>query len=192
MPGETVRFILSSNNSVLDSQVTDAAGDCTLTDLANVGQLRCVTVVKAGWSFAGCQNDSPYAPCLPNPICVTNHNNVYFYWGSRDMQGNKLRVFGGPRGFVNPNLGEKATISITPGTSGPVTVRIYTLRGKLVAFREARVANVPVSSNPLFAQTAVEWNGRDADNKIVASGIYVVRVDGAGVHESTKIAIVKN
>ncbi|MBI3289715.1 MAG: hypothetical protein HYZ74_09385, partial [Elusimicrobia bacterium] len=38
---------------------------------------------------------------------------------------------------------------------------------------------------------SVDWGGKNLNGATVASGIYVVRIDGPGIHKTQKIAIIK-
>lgn len=94
----------------------------------------------------------------------------------------KVKVQGGERGYVNPKKGEVAKIHFQPSESGVVKVKIYTLRGQLVWEGSKSVSGY---------QDYIEWNCKNKDNDIVASGIYVVYVEGAGIKEKKKVAILK-
>ena len=97
--------------------------------------------------------------------------------------GERLLIQGGRQGYVNPLLGERALIIITPPESGKVDVAIYTLRGELVWQTQASVQ--------AEVQNLVRWAAENSDGQVIASGIYLVRVTGAGMEEVRKVAIVK-
>ena len=93
-----------------------------------------------------------------------------------------VKIQGGRRGYVNPKRNEKAKIHFQPSGAGRVNVKIYTLRGLLVWEGTKSVSGV---------QDLIEWNGRNKENKVVASGIYVVYVEGPGIKATQKVAILK-
>jgi len=94
----------------------------------------------------------------------------------------EVKIQGGEKGYVNPKKGEVAKIHFLPSGSGVVKVKIYTLRGQLVWEGSKSV------SGP---QDFIEWDGRNKDNDVVASGIYVVYVEGPGIKATKKIAVLK-
>lgn len=95
---------------------------------------------------------------------------------------------GGPVGFeqvdnlIDPTAGE--TVSMTASVlDGPVFVGVYTLNGRLV--RELLNEFKTIGDYP------VSWDGRNEDGEIVASGIYLVRVESTGFKKIEKVAVVK-
>jgi len=97
-------------------------------------------------------------------------------------QEGSVKIQGGEKGYVNPKKGEVAKIHFQPDGSGTVSVKIYTLRGLLVWEESKSVSGY---------QDFIEWDGRNKDNDVVASGIYVVYVEGPGIEEKKKVAILK-
>jgi hypothetical protein len=61
-------------------------------------------------------------------------------------------------------------------------VKIFTLRGLLVWEKSKDVSGI---------QDFIEWNCRNTENDVIASGIYVVYVEGPGIKASKKVAILK-
>lgn len=183
MPGETATFYIDSPYTLLTSQTTDAAGNCTLTDLVAIGQYRCVEVVKPGWTFS-ITNSEPYLyPDYPTSrVCTGLHSNEYFFWGQR-VGGTSVKVIGGARGYVNPNRNETATIVFAPPFSGLVTIKIYNARGNLVVTKTKFA--IPKIQN------TVEWDARNAEGQKVASGIYTAHVSGSQLNYTIKIAVVR-
>ena len=96
-------------------------------------------------------------------------------------EGN-VRIQGGEKGYVNPKKGEVAKIHFQPEGSGTVKVRIYTLRGQLVWEGSQSVSGY---------QDFIEWDCKNDENDVVASGIYVVYVEGPGIKATRKVAILK-
>lgn len=99
-----------------------------------------------------------------------------------------VNFLGGPVSFgltdnlFNPTLGELTTVdySVLPG---PVLVQVYTLRG------------VPVKTLVDSVHTAgaytTTWDGRNENGEIVASGIYLIRVEADRLNSLLKAAVVK-
>ena len=94
----------------------------------------------------------------------------------------EVKIQGGENGYVNPLKGEKAKIHFEPSGPGTVNVKIFTLIGLLVWEKSKDVSPV---------QDFIEWNCRNTENDVVASGIYVVYVEGPGIKATKKVAILK-
>jgi hypothetical protein len=75
-------------------------------------------------------------------------------------------------------VGGRLAIEFATAAAGPVDVRIYDLRGRLV--RQVTSANFPAGRH------ALQWDGRDASGHEVASGIYFVRGVMAGQLQTSK------
>jgi flagellar hook assembly protein FlgD len=67
--------------------------------------------------------------------------------------------------------------------SGGVSIRIYALNGRPV--------KTLVDEGKSIGTYTATWDGRNEEGKIVASGIYLVRVVATGVKTTQKIAVVK-
>ena len=93
-----------------------------------------------------------------------------------------VKIQGGENGYVNPLKGEKAKIHFEPSESGTVNVKIFTLIGLLVWEKSKDVTPV---------QDFIEWDCRNTENDLVASGIYVVFVEGSGIKATKKVAVLK-
>jgi len=93
-----------------------------------------------------------------------------------------VKIQGGEKGYVNPLKGEKAKIHFQPKESGTVNVKIFTLNGLLVWEKSKSVSGY---------QDYIEWDCRNEKNDLVASGIYVVYVEGPGIKDTKKIAVLK-
>lgn len=74
--------------------------------------------------------------------------------------------------------GDQVTIRFTNAVAGPVDLKIFDLRGRLVRVLAAQEL-------PAGEQT-VRWDGRDATGRTTASGIYLVRVSMAGTVQTAK------
>jgi len=93
-----------------------------------------------------------------------------------------VKIQGGEKGYVNPLKGEKAKIHFAPIGAGKINVKIFTLTGLLVW---------EISKEVPGRRDVIEWNCRNKENNVVASGIYVVYVEGPGIKATKKVAIVK-
>ena len=79
---------------------------------------------------------------------------------------------------------ENVMISFDLGQPAEATVKVYNLSGRLVrALCENR------SMNP--GRNVIEWNGRDYNNTICSSGLYIVTIEAAG-SMATKQVVVLN
>ena len=94
----------------------------------------------------------------------------------------EVKIQGGEKGYVNPGKGEKAKIHFQPSGAGTVKVKIFTLRGLLVWQKSKSVSGY---------QDFIEWNCRNKENDVVASGVYAVYVEGPGIKATKKVAILK-
>jgi hypothetical protein len=94
-----------------------------------------------------------------------------------------VRLVGGENGYVDPEAGETATLIVVPRVSGSVRVTVYTLRGEIVF-----EASQPVEADE---ENTFEWDCRNQGGQVVAPGVYVFKVDGAGMSETRKIAVVR-
>jgi flagellar hook assembly protein FlgD len=77
-----------------------------------------------------------------------------------------------------PSYGDFTRINFTLPSSANVTAKIYTLSGTLVYTLLDNV-NKPAGT------TLLTWKGRDANNKVVPKGEYVLEVEAAMSDETT-------
>jgi len=75
--------------------------------------------------------------------------------------------------------GDQITIRFTNATAGPVDLRIFDLRGRLV--RRLAAQDFPAG------QHALRWDGRDVNGRQIANGIYLVRVVMSGEPYTSKV-----
>ena len=99
------------------------------------------------------------------------------------VEPGQVKIQGGERGYVNPAKNEYAKIIFEPEESGRVTIRIYTLRGRLVWKEEVSV-NAGVRDD-------VSWACENVSGERVASGTYLVHIKGAGIDVKKKIVVIK-
>ena len=92
-------------------------------------------------------------------------------------------VKAGSRGYVQPGSGADALIQVGATDSGQVSLRVYNRQGMVV--RE------------LFSYATGEgiveftWDGTSSSGAAVTPGVYLVVVDGPGVHAKEKLAVVR-
>ena len=85
----------------------------------------------------------------------------------------------------NPATGGKVKIEIVPKDNGNIKVQLFTTDGLLV--KTIKDENVQSGITQV-----IEWDGRNGSGHIVASGVYLLRVDGAGIDRKLKkIVVVK-
>ncbi|MBI2915432.1 MAG: S8 family serine peptidase [Elusimicrobia bacterium] len=94
-----------------------------------------------------------------------------------------VQVRAGDQGYVDPESGKSATIYFKSPNSGTVEFKLYTLTGDLV-WKTSK----PASGDTL---DSVVWNGKNEIGDGVSSGIYLLHIDGAGIDEKKKIAVIK-
>jgi len=87
------------------------------------------------------------------------------------------------RGIFNPARGDKSFIATHTTAAGKVTVKVYDSGGRLVRdiFDGSRAAG----------DYTDEWDGRNAEGSKVASGVYLVRIEGPGVNTTKRVLVVK-
>jgi hypothetical protein len=103
-------------------------------------------------------------------------------WGTLVRDGEAVFA-GGGRGYVRLNEAGRLTVRFRPTGTGDVAVRVYTVRGAKVWERV-----IPGVAGQLGT---CEWTCTDANNALVASGVYVVTVKGPGLEVKRRIAVVK-
>jgi flagellar hook assembly protein FlgD len=84
---------------------------------------------------------------------------------------------------INPSLGEYTTIVYTLNRSGPVTIQVFTLSGDIVDVLQRGQQSAGTHS--------VSWNGKNRGGRVVARGMYFIRIVGPGVNEHRKVLVVK-
>ncbi|MEK7388115.1 MAG: M4 family metallopeptidase [Elusimicrobiota bacterium] len=127
------------------------------------------------------------------PAAGTVHLEVFGYnvHGSTSSLGlsNPLNLSGSSaelkayNNVFNPLAGEKATIKYSIASSGHVVIKLYTVTGGYIA--------TLLDDEKPAGKGTLNWDGRNSVGAVVASGIYLVRIDGPGIHKTQKVAIVK-
>jgi hypothetical protein len=172
LPFQTaLTFYVAATHETIANVVSDVNGDFTINDPVHAGQPRCVAAVpRGGYDFD------------PPVLCATNFGGGGVRIQVEQVAG-QIKVFGGAHGYVNPNLGERASIVVTPSSAGTATVTIVTLRGQRVVTLQQGVT--PGGQNEIF------WNCHDGNGGVVASGIYLAHIVAPGINVKEKIAVVK-
>jgi hypothetical protein len=88
------------------------------------------------------------------------------------------------RNVFNPEAGDSLKISLKAPQDGAVHVRIYNVAGELVGFP----LDTDVQAGQWFLAT---WDGKNDQREIVASGVYFVSVQGAGIKQVKKVIVLK-
>ncbi len=83
----------------------------------------------------------------------------------------------------NPARGEKATVKYATLTPGRVVIKLFTVTGIYVA--------TLFDAETGAGRGSMDWDGRNLKGSVVASGIYLLRIDAPGIHKTKKIAIIK-
>lgn len=83
----------------------------------------------------------------------------------------------------NPARGDKTTVKYATLSTGRIVIKLYTVTGTYVA--TLRDADMPAGKGSL------DWDGHNISGSVVASGVYILRIDAPGIHKTQKIAIIK-
>ncbi len=93
-----------------------------------------------------------------------------------------ITIQGGKDGYVNPNKGEWLTIHFDAAHAGTVKVKIYTLRGQFVW---------KISKETDGEEDFIIWDCKNTDGTVVASGVYVIHIDGPGIKDIRRAVVLK-
>ncbi|MGA2614835.1 MAG: FlgD immunoglobulin-like domain containing protein [Spirochaetia bacterium] len=85
---------------------------------------------------------------------------------------------------IRPEKGDLATLQYNQPSSGPVTIMVFDLSGSIVNVL-TRV------SSQAAGDYAVSWDGKNRGGRIVARGIYFVRIVAPGLDETRKVLVVR-
>lgn len=83
----------------------------------------------------------------------------------------------------DPTRGQKTTIRYDVKSAGHLRVRLYTVAGKFIS--TLYDADVPAGKGTM------DWDGRNFIGSTVASGVYLLRIQGPGIDKTSKVAVVK-
>jgi hypothetical protein len=82
---------------------------------------------------------------------------------------------------LNPRLGGKTTVAYTLSQPGTVTILVSDLKGDVVV--------VLTRGFRLSGEHSVVWDGRNRGKRIVAPGLYYVKIVGPGINEVRKVLV---
>ena len=155
-----------------DSYTTSSSGYYEFTDLASGNYT--VTPSKSGWAFT--PSSKSYSP-------LSSNQSAQNFIGTEIImqKGKVVEVRGGSKGYIKKD--ESASIVLNPTKSGTVKIEIYNLKGQKVWEKMKEVSS--------GVQDIVSWDCENTSNKVVASGIYIVQIKGAGIDVTKRIAVVK-
>ena len=105
------------------------------------------------------------------------------------LRSSTLSLFEQPHNYPNPftPAREQTRIAYALGQSGRVEVAVYTLFGDRV-WSQRFDAGGPGGASGL---NEVTWDGRNGQGEVVRNGVYLCRVNGAGLDVRWKIAVVR-
>ena len=84
---------------------------------------------------------------------------------------------------IHPANGESAYLHYVMPKTGKISIMVFTLNGDIV--------NVLASGTQDAGEYATAWDGKNRGGRIVARGIYFIRVVGPGFDEFRKVLVVK-
>lgn len=154
-----------------------------------------LTFVSSSNSFGHVRGQVRLAPgfAARYPASGTVHLEVFGYnvYGSTGSLGmsNGLNLTASQaeltayNNVFNPARGQKATIKYATLDSGRVVIKLFTVTGAYVA--TLLDADMPAGRG------SMDWDGRNVAGSVVASGVYLLRIDAPGIHKTQKIAIIK-
>ncbi|HVA67118.1 MAG TPA: hypothetical protein VNK24_09385 [Elusimicrobiota bacterium] len=83
----------------------------------------------------------------------------------------------------DPLQGQKTTVKYQLQSPGHVSLKLYTLSGTLV--------ETLLDSDEPAGQGSVDWYGKNLRGSTVASGVYLLHINGPGISKTQKIVVVK-
>ncbi len=83
----------------------------------------------------------------------------------------------------NPARGEKATVKYGTLAPGRVVIKLFTVTGTYIA--------TLLDADKPAGRGSMDWDGRNLNGSVVASGIYLLHIDAPGIRKIQKIAIIK-
>jgi hypothetical protein len=84
---------------------------------------------------------------------------------------------------INPLRGETVNVTYSITQDGKVTINVFDLKGDIVdvLYRGQRTAG----------EYSTTWDGRNRGNRVVARGVYFIKIVGPGISEIRKVLVVK-
>ncbi|MBN1523085.1 MAG: hypothetical protein JW904_01275, partial [Spirochaetales bacterium] len=87
------------------------------------------------------------------------------------------------KNVINPNNNEITMLHYMLPRAGNVTIQVFTLAGDVV--------RVIQSGNQAAGEYSVSWDGRNSGGRIVARGLYFIKIVGPDIDEMRKVMVVK-
>jgi flagellar hook assembly protein FlgD len=84
---------------------------------------------------------------------------------------------------INPDRGDSVVLHYLLTRGGRVTIQVFTLDGNLVKVLER--------SSQGAGEHTVSWDGRNNGGRVVARGLYFIRIVGPDIDEIRKVMVVK-
>lgn len=94
------------------------------------------------------------------------------------------------RNAFNPAQGELLPVQFAIQSPGRVWVRVFTLNGEYVTTLFDEEVPDASEANPYLSERRT-WNGQNADGRLVASGVYLVHMEGPGFRSNARVAVIK-
>lgn len=125
---------------------------------------------------------------VPNGTTVTLVVNATTTTGTPIRVTGDVTIKGGSASsvsaFASPNpFNPETAISLTLKNSGPVSVRIYSIEGRLVKTLKDEFATAGTHE--------VRWNGKDSNGRPVPSGMYFVKTESGADKSVFKLSLLK-
>ncbi len=172
--GITLDVILNGSNFFSEAEVVFSGAGVTVNSVVFIS----ATELKVNITLA------KEAVVGKRDITVTNIDGLSgtIVGGFEVETSGWVRIQGGDNGYVNPNKGEGLTIHFDAANAGTVKVKIYTLRGQLVW---------KTSKETDGEEDFIIWDCKNTDGTVVASGVYVLCIDGPGIKDIRKAVVLK-
>ena len=180
----TIRMSTTYPGAGTVSQIAPDPKTATIGDIDNDG------IFEMNFSFTRAQLQSLLGN-VPNGTVVTLvvDARTTVATGAIPIQGSvsvKIKSGGGHAvsSFASPNpFNPETVVFYSLRNSGPVTVRIYSLEGRLVKTLVNDVASA--------GSHEVRWNGTDNGGRMVPSGMYFVKTESGADKSVVKLSLVK-
>ena len=84
---------------------------------------------------------------------------------------------------INPEQGDTTRLHYVLENSGTVTVQVFDLKGDIVDILHRGRQNA--------GEYSTTWDGRNRGGRIVARGVYFIKIVAPGISEVRKVLVVK-
>lgn len=152
---------------------TSGGQDCLVADIFALGNAAEVQ----GWTASRPVRED--APSVPE-IHLTQSSNAE---QSPELSKAELPQRIGLLGIQPNPFNPSTTIHFTLARAGAARITIHNLQGERV--RRLELPGLPAGEH------AITWNGHDQHGRAVASGVYLVVLDAAGIHDVMKAVLTK-